>query len=208
LTMSTPVSELPQTKGRAVWNELFASDAPWPAFVLVNEMVLHLVERNVARINFVSGETVTLPNDLERDPDRYQFFTPKDLPTDVVAGGNRLALGKLENPGVYYLRGKRTEVVQRGLSVNVAANATQLRRLAPEGLEKIFGKDRYRLARSADELVRDVGEARIGREFYPYVMLAIAFLLACEHLLANRFYRREPTSVADTQVELLQRRSA
>jgi len=38
--------------------------------------------------------------------------------------------------------------------------------------------------------VLGVGEARMGREFYPFLLPLLALILGLEHLLANRFYRR------------------
>ena len=48
----------------------------------------------------------------------------------------------------------------------------------------------YSLARNRDEVNREIGEARMGREFFPWLMLVVAIVLAMEHLLANRFYVR------------------
>jgi hypothetical protein len=35
-----------------------------------------------------------------------------------------------------------------------------------------------------------VGEARIGREFYPYLLVLLAVVLGLEHVFSNRFYKR------------------
>jgi hypothetical protein len=65
-----------------------------------------------------------------------------------------------------------------------------LARAAPDRLNEVLGSGRFRLAKNRDEITRDVGEARIGREFYPYLLVLLAVVLGLEHLFSNRFYRR------------------
>ena len=74
--------------------------------------------------------------------------------------------------------------------MNISPDATALARLVPDRLDEVLGKDRYRLATNQDEIIRDVGEARIGREFYPYLLVLLAVVLGLEHLFSNRFYNR------------------
>ena len=40
-------------------------------------------------------------------------------------------------------------------------------------LDDALGADRYQYARDRDEITRGVGEARAGREFFPYLMVAL-----------------------------------
>ncbi len=47
----------------------------------------------------------------------------------------------------------------------------------------------FRVARSRDEIVRDVNFGRVGRELYPLLIVLLVLALAGEQLLANRFYR-------------------
>jgi hypothetical protein len=56
-------------------------------------------------------------------------------------------------------------------------------------LDEILGVGRYQFARSKDEIVLGVGEARMGREFFPLLIVLVALVLGLEHLLASRFYR-------------------
>ena len=80
-------------------------------------------------------------------------------------------------------------MVIRGFSVNVPRAATDLARLGPQELDAFLGAGRYRLARSPEELAPGVGEARLGREFFPFLWLVFGLILALELVLANRFYR-------------------
>ena len=56
---------------------------------------------------------------------------------------------------------------------------------------------KYRLARGREQLDRDVSLGRVGWELFPFLILAAALLLAAEHLLASRFYGRDPSKLSD-----------
>ena len=149
----------------------------------------YLVASQGSRLNFSVGETAVIPNSRFRYPDRYQLFTPLEQPQDVVAVDERVQVKFTEYPGTYRLKGFLGGPVQRGFSVNLPASVTDLQRLEPQQLDAILGADRYQLARSTEDLVLGVGEARLGREFYPVLLSLVALVLALETLLANRFYR-------------------
>ena len=83
--------------------------------------------------------------------------------------------------------------------MNLPTDATRLERIDAESLDRWFGQDGYRLARSREEVNRDLGEARIGHEMYPWLMVLLVLLLTLEHVLANRFYGR-PSSLAEADV--------
>jgi hypothetical protein len=190
LTMTTPVSDPAQLKGRQTWNELPTGTDAWPFVVLVNEMMRYLSDAGGTKLNYLAGETALLPNAPDKYPERYQLFTPLDQPQDVTAADGQVAIKFTELPGAYRLKGFLRRPVVRGFSVNLPESASQLTRLAREELDELLGPDRYHFARSQNEIVLGVGEARLGREFYPFLILLVALLLGLEHLLANRFYRR------------------
>ena len=73
----------------------------------------------------------------------------------------------------------------RGFAVNLPESASQLTRLDRDALDELLGADRYHYARSQDEIVLGVGEARLGREFYPFLLPLIALILGLEHLLSK-----------------------
>ena len=84
--------------------------------------------------------------------------------------------------------------IRRGFSTNVPEAMTHLERIARQDLDALFGEERYRLARNQEEITRDVQRGRVGVELYPFLILLVALVLGLEHVLANRFYRRN-TSV-------------
>jgi hypothetical protein len=190
MTMTTPVSDPYRPRGRAAWNELPTSEEAWPYVVLVNEMMRYLAGARESKLNYLAGETAVLMNDPDKDPPRYQLFTPLEEPQEVIARDGQLLVKFTERPGAYRLKGDRGGPMVRGFAVNVPVEASELARLPYRRLDELLGEDRYELARSREEIVREVGEARAGHEFYAYLIAALALVLALEHLLANRFYRR------------------
>jgi hypothetical protein len=190
LVLTTPISDPLQPKGRQTWNELPTGDNAWPYFVLVNEMMKYLVDRGGEKLNYLSGETASLPNRRDKYPERYQLFTPLDQPQDVTAAAGRVVVKFTEYPGAYRLKGFRGESIVRGFAVNLPRSASELTRMTRDDLDEVLGPDRYHYARDTDQIVVGVGEARLGREFYPLLICLVALILGLEHVLANRFYRR------------------
>jgi hypothetical protein len=189
LVLTTPISDPARPRGRETWNELPTGSDAWPFVVLVNEMVRYLADAGGLKLNYLAGETAVLANRPVQDPERYQLFTPSEQPQDVTAAGGKLVVKFTECPGAYRLKGHRGRPIVRGFCVNLPRVATELTRLTRADLDGVLGPDRYHLARTLDELTSGVGEARLGREFYPLLISLWAVLFALEHLLANRFYR-------------------
>jgi hypothetical protein len=96
--------------------------------------------------------------------------------TDAV-GNYRVAAGGAE------------DAYRGGFSVNLASEQTDLARTDENHLEDVFGKTPFRIASQRSELEGNVNRGRVGRELFPALMILLAFVLAAEHVLANRFYR-------------------
>jgi len=190
VTMTTPVSDPLRPPGRQPWNELPTSEQAWPYVVLMNELLLHLTDRAGTRLNYVVGETAVLPNDPDEYPERYQLFTPLEQPQEARAHEGELVIRFTEHAGAYRLKGVRDGPVLRGFAANLPAEATDLRRLTLDDLSDRLGKGRYQYARNQDEIELEVGEARVGREFYSHLIVLLAVILGVEHLMSNRFYRK------------------
>jgi hypothetical protein len=187
---TTPLAEESRPAGRPPWNELLTSEQAWPNFVLFNELMRYLAGGTESRLNYLAGETAVIVNDATRDPARYQLFTPLDAPQDVLPRDGLLSVPFTPHPGAYRLKGLRDKPIVRGFAVNLPADASNLQRVPLARVEELLGKNRFRYARSRDEIVLEVGEARVGREFYPYLLLVLVVILGLEHTLANRFYRK------------------
>jgi hypothetical protein len=190
LTWATPVSDPLRPAGRACWNELPTSEVNWPYFVLINESIRYLAGTHDQRFNYVVGETARIQNNADEYPIRYDLFPPRDELMDVKAHQGVLTVRVTDQPGAYRLKGFRGGPVTRGFAVNLTPRESDLRRLSQDQLESMLGKDRYQLARDRDEIVLEVGHARVGREFYPYLMVLLVIVVGLEHLFSNRFYRK------------------
>lgn len=192
VTMSAPISDPQELSGRTGWLELAKGD--WPYFVLVNEVLLYLVDGGEDRLNYSAGEPAVLANDPSQDPRRYQLFPPSYQLQEVAAGERGVTIQYTEDPGAYRLKGHRGEPVVRGFAVNLPAHHSELARLPRENLDQLLGQDRYRYARDRNEIELEVGQGRVGREFYPYLIAILAIVLGLEYLLANRFYARKSSA--------------
>ena len=189
ITLTTPVTDPLAPRGRATWNELPTSENAWPYLILANETMKYLVNRDDSRLNFRPGEVVALPNDPDHDPLRYRLFAPGQESFDIAAQDKKVVVRFTERPGIYRLKGRRESSVVRGFSVNTPAAMFNLARIDPTGLAKFLPADRYHYATQRSEITARIGQARMGREFYPYLMVALVLVVGLEHLLANRFYR-------------------
>ena len=63
------------------------------------------------------------------------------------------------------------------------------RQLLIDLLQEQFGDVKIRLARNRQQIEREVASGRVGYEWFPWLIVALAFIQGCEQLLANRFYR-------------------
>ncbi len=193
LTMTTPITEPERPAGRQAWNELAGPD-DLPRFMLVNQMMVYLTQHEAGQYNFDAGQTVVLSNPSDQDPSRYLLFAPNGDTQPVQARDDKLTISTTETPGTYRLKGDRDGPVQRGFSVNLPLHASLLERTTKEQLDKLFGKDRYQLARDREQIEREQGRQRAGREFFPFLTAVLAVTLILEQLLANKFYRDTDTS--------------
>jgi hypothetical protein len=201
-TMTTPISETARPEGRKRWNDLTLGNA-LPYFVLVNELCDYLVESGNNQLNYFVGQSAVLPNDADQYPEQYQLFTPtratgKDEPPKTIkSDDSRIVYRFTEEPGAYRLKGSRGGSVVRGFCVNLPAEESDLERIEQEQLDQLLGAGRYQFASNREEINRGQGEARVGREFFSFLVLTAVLLLALEYLLANRFYQSR-TSEAST----------
>jgi hypothetical protein len=110
----------------------------------------------------------------------------------LAPGQQDLSIAAAEALGNYRVRaGGHEGKLDRGFSVNLPAEITRLDRAAADAVVKALGEKRTRVARTREDIEVRVGLARMGRELFPWLILAVALVLAGEQLLANRFYRAE-----------------
>jgi hypothetical protein len=189
LTMTTPVSDRPNENP---WNLLPVSDEAWPFVILMNQITAYLVGSGNEQLNYFSGQTAILQLAPETKRSNYLLIGPGDVnvPLSADPQRNRLVITAAEQPGNYrVLSGGREAGFNRGLSVNYAPEQTQLERISEKELTEIFKPNKIRVARTKEQIDRDISIGRVGRELFPPLILAVVIFLILESLLANRFYR-------------------
>ena len=162
--------------------------------MLCNEALMYLVRDGDTRLNYLVGQTARLRLPATQESRRVQLFTPRGDWREVTIEGEELSYRFTETPGAYRMKGGLSAAVADGFSANLPVEASQLDRLTPETLDGILGSDRYRVARSQNDIDRGIGEARRGREFYPVLLLLLVIILGFEITLANAFYRDKQTT--------------
>jgi len=192
VTMTTPISDTLHPRGREPWNALpTGSLEPWPFVVLSNELMFYLVGRGDTNLNYVSGETVVLPIGTQLGSPLVLLETPdgQRIRQSVDQNTRSLMLTSVQALGNYRVRaGGHAEGLDVGFSVNLAPDATRLARYDRDALVAQLGNDHVRIARNEGEIRRSVNVGRVGYELFPGLIVLVALVLGCEHVLSNRFY--------------------
>jgi hypothetical protein len=183
-----------------------AIEHPWNDYlktsfylVLVNKTVGYLAgDAEEASFNHLSGGTVFL--DLTGKPrsSTYTLQGPGLSATESMVtrgeGEGQLALTQAVTPGNYTLLsgdGKRVA----SFSVNIPPAESQLTRVPSEQIDALLGdKAILPVGRSPASLHEALqGHWAQPVELFPWLMILLLLVLAVENLLANKFYRREPS---------------
>jgi hypothetical protein len=174
----------------STWTEL---PLGWSFVAMVDQITRHLAGVGEGKLNFLAGEPIVVELDAVQ---------PAGLITMTVPSGEfeRLSVEPAESaltvPSVKELGNYRIDgadggpAFHRAFSVNEPAAESQLAPIAQESLLEWLGKDRCSIARDPDDLEAVVGEGRVGRELFPFLMLLVMSIVAAEAWIANRFYAR------------------
>ncbi len=190
VTMTTPVSDDPN---RDPWNLLPVGEA-WPFVILANELMAYLVGSGSEELNYRAGQTASLELAADRMAASYLLTGPDGNQARVAPDvkQHRLMITSTELPGNYRVQaGGPADGVDRGFSVNLSADQTRLERWSDKDLAQFFGTYPHRIARGKDQIEINVHTGRVGRELFGVLILAAGVVLGLEHVLANRFYRKE-----------------
>jgi hypothetical protein len=190
IVVTTPVGF--SSTDPAAWNLLATGFEPWPFVVLANETLLHTIDATVQR-NVVAGQPVVLTLG-RRDLPTAIVHTPggEDFPVAIDRTRGTATITATLEPGNYTVRaGGAVGGVADGFSVTLDPTTTDFRRLSPEQLASVLGPG-HRLARTEEELVRDVNLERVGSELFGWAILLAAVAMAADWVVANRFYAPRP----------------
>jgi len=192
---TTPISEPYKNLDERPWNFLRNgvdgdSNVTWVTFVLMRMLGEYLVSNSSGNLNYELGQTATLNNERQLFPERYRMFTPRDEDPQVVnSDEGKLRYRFTDVPGHYRLKAaKEGGVVLRGFSINFKDRSTDMTEIDRGQLDNILGDDRYSFATNRDEIQRVQGAMRVGREFYPLLILLLGIILISEWLFSNFFY--------------------
>ncbi len=186
VVVTTPVSL--SASDPDAWNTLATGFEPWPFVILANETLLHAVDTSDDR-NVLAGAPAVLHID-RRDMPAAIVSTPAgdDFPAAVDQKRGTITVTTTQVPGNYTVRaGGDIGGITKGFSVNLPPPATDFSRLSDEALAAVLGPG-HRLAKSAEEIVRDVNRERVGSELFPWVIVLVALAMAADWIVANRFY--------------------
>ena len=164
----------------------------------------YLTGGSETQLNYYAGQTAVLPLDAAAQRQSYLLSTPGSGAFPIPAELNRreLTITATDQVGNYRVRGGGSGGVDLGFSVNYAADQTRLDRLADAELKEVFGPHKFRLARTREQIDRDISVARVGRELYPPLIVFVALLLALELMVSNRFYKEAHTPMTNARSSL------
>ncbi len=189
LVVTTPFSDPPEPEGRQAWNLLPIQ--AWPFLGLCDQLVGYLAQDAEGRLDYLAGETARVRLARDEQVSSYVLRLPDgQAASRVAAGDGELAIGVTDALGNYRLTaGGEKQRLDRGFSVNVRGDVSDLTRLDPAKLAETLPKDRVQLADDLASVEKYVDIGRSGRELYPWAIMLVAIVWASEHVLANRFYR-------------------
>ncbi|HVA47278.1 MAG TPA: BatA domain-containing protein [Pirellulales bacterium] len=191
--MTTPISML-NSAGDEPWNELVRGLENWPYFMLVLQVGSYLAGSTEGQLNYLAGEAAVLRLSADERYTTYLLTTPRGDTYRQSADPKQRAIVVTSTAwvGNYQVTaGGKQGGLDRGFSVNLPPSASELGRTDEDGLKQVFGDTEFRLARSRDEIDRQMSTGRVGRELFPLLMALVALVLAVEHFMSNRFYRSE-----------------
>jgi hypothetical protein len=126
-----------------------------------------------------------------KEPTRHVAETknPNGPTTEAATTEGSIVVVSPEVLGNYRVAGGQGEqAFQRVFSINPNPAESRLEPMSAPELTAIFGEGNYAVARTAEELREVMGDVRIGRELFPWLMPLLVLIFAVEHVLANRFY--------------------
>jgi hypothetical protein len=187
LTMTTPVSD---ELDKSAWNTLPTGLEPWPFVMLANEMMLYLAGSADEQLNYLAqpGLTAVLQRPA-KEVRSYLLRAPSEEGFRSTSPNDpRIVVSVPAEVGNYRVE-QREAGLDRGFSVNLPAEESDLTQASEADLKAVFGETEFRLARDTSAIERNVTKVRVGTELFPWVMMLVAVILGLEHVLANRFYK-------------------
>jgi Aerotolerance regulator N-terminal len=195
LLWTTALSRRADQTGPNAWNEFPMPAAGWAFFYLMNQTVPYMTGVAGERLNYEAGDDVTLPVETGKKFTNYTVKAPEAKTTDTlgqpVSGSLVISSAPQIGQWVVTATGPKGAKKTIGFSVNPPGRECLLTPMENKDFDEIFGKGKYSLANSPNELDHAVKEGRVGREIFAWLMVLILVLMTAENFLANRFYREK-----------------
>ena len=176
-----------------IWNNLPHSRVQF--VMLVHGVAAYLGRHTDQQLTYQAGEDVIIRPHRDERFGNYLLVTPdSEHPTrrSVDPAEAVVVVTAPEPLGNYRITATQNgRTVERGFSVNANTDESQLVPVSDTELTSVFGDGNFAVARSLEELREAMGEVRIGRELFPWLMVLIFLIFILEHFLANRFYKSE-----------------
>ncbi len=210
LLAGTPVNMF-QNDSRTLWNLLPQGDS-WIFPVLMNVVAKYLSEENETAVNIFTNETISFPL---RGTESERFFlscrpfnvsenqravspnSPKDeisLVPDVER--RQLDVPALEQTGNYLISDSRQSGLssnvsnfQRGFSVNLPLELTDMNRLSNEEIQRLFQPISIVFMENVQHLERTISGTQSANDLFNWLACFILLFFLLENWLANRFYQ-------------------
>lgn len=189
VVMTTPLTEPGQVVGRNRWNDLTTGEW-WPGAMLIDRIGKYLVASKNNRLNFRVGENVVLKEEDDLTVSEFLLFSPRnEEPTVLSIEENELRYRFTETVGNYRIKPIGSVTERRGFSVNIEREETNLQQVSDQVLEAALGKNRFKLARTRDDIIREQSYVREGKKFFPLLLTLFAIIVLIELAMSNLFYR-------------------
>ena len=174
------------------WSDL--PKAGWSFVAFADQLTQFISGRTGGKRNFIVGEPATIRLGSAETPEQLLLRTPtlEQRPISIPPGSGRVVIRDLKEVGPYTLRSlPDAPDFQSGFSMNLPPAESDFTKIETTALDRLFGTDRYNLAKDAESLEVVVRDATLGAEFMPYVVIFLVIIFCGEQLVSNRFYDEE-----------------
>ncbi|MEC9094170.1 MAG: hypothetical protein VX438_15785, partial [Planctomycetota bacterium] len=189
VVVTTPLTEPGQIVGRNRWNDLTTGEW-WPSAMLIDKLADFLTASHSLRLNYSVGGNVVLKEPAVNGWDRYLMFSPREeAPTEVANENDEIRYRFTDSVGHYRMKPIGRVGHRKGFSVNIGRGQTDLQQVSDSVLDSVIGENRYEIAKSKADIVRQQSHVREGKKFFPLLISMFGIILLMEFVMSNRFYR-------------------
>ena len=126
-------------------------------------------------------------------PDHSSLPIRKVQKPGATQGDFALIVDNVTKPGYYFLSQTGATTPEPLMAVNLDRTESDLRPISPVEIPTVTGLKNITVSTSADELLRQIQEHRVGRPLSELALWAVLILSAFELFLANRTCRKRAT---------------